>query len=44
MVDQLTRSLRREEAFCTNGARCPSSSPVTTTARTPEAPSSSAGR
>ena len=28
MVDQLTRSLSREEAFCTTGDRCPSSSPV----------------
>ena len=44
MVVQLIRSLSREAAFWINGALCPSSSPVTTTASTPEACSCSAGR
>ncbi len=36
IVVQLIRSLTREDAFCTIGDLCPSSSPATTTASTPD--------
>ncbi len=42
MVRQFSRSAIRDEAVCSTGARCPSSRPATTTARTPEPCSSSA--
>ncbi len=43
-VDQLIRSDSRDEADCSVGALCPRTMPVTTTASTPEACASSAGR
>ena len=37
MVRQFIRSAIRDEAVCSTGERCPSSSPATTTAITPDA-------
>ena len=44
IVLQLIRSVSREVALCTRGDLCPSSSPQATTAMTPDACASSAGR